>query len=342
MDYFPLFMQVSGAECLVVGGGEVAARKAAMLVRAGAVVHVVSPSTSLAMQELLHASPTSRHSAREYTDADLADVHLVIAATDDRSVNARVSSDARARRIPVNVVDDPELCSFIMPAIVDRSPLMIAVSSAGASPVLARMARGRIEAAIPAQFGPLASLCSTLRSEAQSELPDVHARRRFWETALEGSVAELAFEGKLEEAERELRALLSRWKVASTYEAPGEVYLIGVGPNDPDLVSFRALRSMERADLVLAAAHVGEEVLDLCRRDAPRERYVDDSPEVGTLVVLRAIAAAKNGECVCVLGLGDAFRTPGGEDLRSRLTAAGLICHVVPGVSAAAPIDAHT
>jgi uroporphyrin-III C-methyltransferase/precorrin-2 dehydrogenase/sirohydrochlorin ferrochelatase len=332
VDYFPLFMQVSGAECLVVGGGEVAARKASMLLRAGAVVHVVSPELSAGMREVLLAEQT-RHSARGYESSDLDDVHLVIAATDDRPLNARVSSDARGHRIPVNVVDDPELCTFIMPAIVDRSPLVIAVSSAGASPVLARFARGKIEAAIPAQFGPLAALCNRLRSEVRGQLPDLQSRRRFWETALEGAVAELAFAGRIDEAERELRSLLASWARNAEIHVHGEVFLIGVGPNDPELVSFRALRSMERAELVLAASHVSEEILDLCRRDAPRERYVDDSPEVMPLVALRAIAAARSGARVCVLGVGDAFRSARGEDLRSRLVAAGLICHVVPGVS---------
>jgi uroporphyrin-III C-methyltransferase/precorrin-2 dehydrogenase/sirohydrochlorin ferrochelatase len=333
VDYFPLFMHVSGAECLVVGGGEVAARKAAMLLRAGAVVHVVSPSLSSAMHELvLHGQPV-RHSARGYEPSDLECARLVIAATDDRTLNAQVSSEARAQRIPVNVVDDPELCTFIMPAIVDRSPLVIAVSSEGASPVLARLARGKIEAALPAHLGPLATLCSTLRSDVRAQLPDVQTRRRFWETALEGPVAELAFAGRLEEAERELRSLLASWARNASSNTHGEVFLVGVGPNDPELVSFRALRSMARAELVLAASRVSEAILDLCRRDAHRERYVDDSPEVMPLVALRAIAAARSGARVCVLGIGDAFRSARGEDLRSRLIAAGLFCHVVPGIS---------
>jgi uroporphyrin-III C-methyltransferase/precorrin-2 dehydrogenase/sirohydrochlorin ferrochelatase len=332
VDYFPLFMQLSAAECLVVGGGEVAARKAAMLLRAGAVVHVVSPELSAGMQEVLEGEAT-RHSARGYERADLERVHVVIAATDDRTLNAQVSSDCRVQRIPVNVVDDPELCSFIMPAIVDRSPLVIAVSSAGASPVLARLARGKIEAAIPAQFGPLAALCSRLRSDVRAQLPDVQSRRRFWEAALEGPVAELAFANRIDEAERELRGLLSGWAHQTSADTPGEVFLVGVGPNDPELVSFRALRSMERAELVLAASRVSEAIVDLCRRDATRERYVDDSLEIMPLVALRAIAAARSGARVCVLGVGDAFRSPRGEDLRARLVAAGLICHVVPGVS---------
>jgi uroporphyrin-III C-methyltransferase/precorrin-2 dehydrogenase/sirohydrochlorin ferrochelatase len=340
VDYFPLFMHVQGTECLVVGGGEVAARKSAMLLRAGALVHVVSPDLSAGMHELLHGDAThtapntnARHSARVYQSADLDRVQLAIAATSDREINLRVSSDARARRVPVNVVDDSELCTFIMPAIVDRSPLMIAISSAGASPVLARLARGKVEAALPAQFGPLATLCSKLRSEVRAQLPDIQARRQFWEHALEGSVAELTFAGRTEEAERELRALLAAWVCRAPVHANGEVFLVGVGPNDPELVSFRALRAMERAELVLAASRVSEPILDLCRRDAPRERYVDDSPEVMPLVALRAIAAAKSGARVCVLGIRDAFRSPRGEDLRARLVAAGLICHVVPGVS---------
>ncbi len=343
MDYFPLFMHVRGAECLVVGGGEVAARKSTMLLRAGAHVHVVSPELSPAMHELLHgdashppvdpAARVVRHSGRGYQSSDLEPAHLVVAATSDRELNTRVSNEARARRIPVNVADDPELCTFIVPAIVDRSPLMIAISSAGASPVLARVARTKVEAVIPAQFGPLAQLCSALRSEVRAQFPDLRARRRFWEQALEGPVAELAFAGRTEEAERELRALLAASGRNAPVNSHAEVFLIGVGPNDPELVSFRALRAMERAELVLAASRVSEPILDLCRRDAPRERYVDDSSEVMRIVALRAIAAAKSDTRVCVLGMGDAFRSPRGEDLRARLVAAGLIVHVVPGVS---------
>lgn len=325
-------MQVRDAACLVVGGGEVAARKAAMLLRAGAQLHVVAPELSPGMHDVVLEAAT-RHSARGYEPGDVAEARLVIAATDDRELNARVSSDARAQRVPVNVVDDPELCTFIMPAIVDRSPLVIAVSSTGASPVLARLARGKIEAAIPAQFGPLAKLCSALRSEVRASLPDVQTRRRFWETALEGVVAELAFAGRIDDAERELRAQLRAATAGAAADRAGEVFLVGVGPNDPELVSFRALRSMERAELVLAASHVSEPILDLCRRDAPRERYVDDSPEVLPLVALRATAAARSGARVCVLGVGDAFRSPSGADLCARLEAAGIVCHVVPGVN---------
>jgi uroporphyrin-III C-methyltransferase/precorrin-2 dehydrogenase/sirohydrochlorin ferrochelatase len=330
VDYFPLFMHVQGAECLVVGGGEVAARKAATLLRAGAVVHVVAPQLAPGMYDVLHEA-SAKHSARSYQERDLDSVWLVVAATDDRELNARVSRDARARRVPVNVVDDPALCTFIMPAIVDRSPLVVAVSSTGASPVLARLARGKIEAAIPARYGPLARLCSALRSEVRAQLPDLAARRRFWESVLEGSVAELVFAGRDAEAEAELRRLLAESEGAPAER--GEVFLVGVGPNDPDLVSFKALRAMERADLVLASARVSEAILDLCRRDAVRERFVDFSPEVMPLVALRAGAAARTGARVCVLGVGDAFRSATGDELRVRLTAAGLRWHLVPGVA---------
>lgn len=337
-------MHVRGVECLVVGGGEVAARKSTMLLRAGARVHFVSPELSPAMHEVLHGDASYdpsvessarpvRHSVRGYRSSDLDPAHLVVAATSDRELNMRVSQEARARRIPVNVADDPELCTFIMPAIVDRSPLMIAISSAGTSPVLARVARTKVEAAIPAQFGPLATLCSSLRSEVRAQFPDLQARRRFWEQALEGPVAELAFAGRIDEAERELRALLAASARGTPVNSHAEVFLIGVGPNDPELVSFRALRAMERAELVLAASRVSEPILDLCRREAPRERYVDDSSEVMRLVALRTIAAAKGGNRVCVLGIRDAFRSPRGEDLRARLVAAGVIVHVVPGIS---------
>jgi len=234
--------------------------------------------------------------------------------------------------VPVNVVDDPELCSFIVPAIVDRSPLVIAISTAGASPVLARITRGHIEAAVPAQFGALAQLCSALRSEVGARLPDLQQRRRFWEATLEGPVAELALAGSIDAAERELRRNLLAHAADQAVEC-GEVFLVGVGPNDADLVSFRALRLMQRAELVLAASHVAESILDLCRRDAAREKFVDVTPEVLPLVAIRAIGAARGGARVCVLGVGDAFRNPRGVELQARITHAGLPCHIVPGVA---------
>jgi uroporphyrin-III C-methyltransferase / precorrin-2 dehydrogenase / sirohydrochlorin ferrochelatase len=294
-------------------------------------VHVVAPELSAGMHDVLEGASAS-HSARGYLAEDLASVVLVVAATDDRPLNARISSDARARRVPVNVVDDPELCTFIVPAIVDRSPLVVAISTGGASPVLARITRGRIEAAVPAQFGALAELCSALRPEVSARLPDLQQRRRFWETVLEGPVAELALAGSSAAAKRELRSSLEA-QASELVARQGEVLLVGVGPNDPDLVAFRALRSMQRAELVLAAARVAESILDLCRRDAARERFVDVTPEVLPLVAIRAIAAARGGARVCVLGVGDAFRNPRGAELQGRITHAGLPCHIVAGVA---------
>jgi uroporphyrin-III C-methyltransferase/precorrin-2 dehydrogenase/sirohydrochlorin ferrochelatase len=331
VDYLPLFMNVQGSPCLVVGGGEVAARKAALLARAGAELHVVAPELSPGMREVLEAA-SGKHSARGYEPSDVASVQLVIAATGDRELNARISQDARAQRVPINVVDDPELCSFIMPAIVDRSPLLVAISTGGASPVLARLTRGRIETAVSAEFGALARLCMELRAEVSAQLPDVQRKRRFWETVLDGPVAELALSGRLDAARQGLLEALQATVAGEPIEH-GEVFLVGIGPNDPELVSFRAVRLMQRAELVLSAVRVSESILDLCRRDAAREKFVDVAPDVMPLVAMRAVRAARGGQRVCVLGVGDPFRSGAGADLRARLVSAGLICHVVPGVS---------
>lgn len=330
MEYFPLFMNVQGNACLVVGGGEVAARKAALLLRAGAQLRVVAAQLSVAMREVMQGA-SATHSARSYQASDLDGVQLAIAASGDSALDALVSQEARARCVPVNVVDAPELCSFVMPAIVDRSPVIVAISTAGASPVLARLTRGRLEGALPAELGALARLCSSLRAEVAAALPEVQQRRRFWESTLEGRVAELAFAGRLEAAEASLREALQAC-VAGTHGTPGEVFLIGVGPNDPELISFRALRLMQRAELVLAAASVSESILDLCRRDAAREKFVDIAPDVTRLLALRIVRAARAGQRVCVLGPGDAFRSPVGGELQARLAAENLSCQIVPGV----------
>ncbi|HEX4351616.1 MAG TPA: NAD(P)-dependent oxidoreductase, partial [Polyangiales bacterium] len=208
MDYFPMFMDLRGERCLVVGGGDVAARKASLLLRAEARVIVVAPELSESMQAL-GSHPALEHEARAYEEPDLDNVVLVIAATDDREVNARISDDAAAQRLPVNVVDDPELCSFIVPAFVERSSVVVAIGTSGHAPVLARMLRGQIESVLPERYGDLVDLCARLRPDVQSRLPDVHRRRRYWESVLEGEPAELVFRGERDRAEAALREALS-------------------------------------------------------------------------------------------------------------------------------------
>jgi uroporphyrin-III C-methyltransferase/precorrin-2 dehydrogenase/sirohydrochlorin ferrochelatase len=321
-------MNLREQPCLVVGGGDVAARKAALLLRAAAQVTLVAPALErevLAMQ----TSPQLRCEERAYRSSDVAQVVLVVAASGDRALDAQVSADARALRLPINVVDAPALCSFIVPALVERASLTIAIGTAGSAPVLARLVRGRLEAALPERYGDLVELCARLREEVRARLPDVNARRRFWEENLEGGPAELVFRGELAAAESALRAALSQPSAAESRQ--GEAYLIGAGPNDPELVSFRGQRLLQRAELVLYASDVAEVIVDLSRRDAQRESFsasLDPAP-----LLQRVAANVRAGQRVCVLARGDYFRSPAGMRFAARAAELGVPCQVIPGIA---------
>jgi uroporphyrin-III C-methyltransferase/precorrin-2 dehydrogenase/sirohydrochlorin ferrochelatase len=339
MDFLPIFMNIRGQRCLVVGGGEVAARKTALLQEAGADILVVSPalSSSLAGQ-LQQGRVTYREGTFEA--ADLDGVILVIAATDDEAVNRQVSALARARALPVNVVDNPELCSFIVPSIIDRSPVQIAVSTGGASPVLARLLRTRLESLIPSTYGRLATMVDGFRDRVKARFTEVNARRNFWEQVLEGRIAELVFAGKDEDAEAELEKALA----AGGEQKVGEVYLIGGGPGDPDLLTFRALRLMQKADVVVHDRLISKEVLELTRRDAERiyvgkERDNHSVPQDQINQLL--VDLAKQGKRVCRLKGGDPFVFGrGGEEIET-LTENGVNFQVVPAITAALGASAY-
>jgi uroporphyrin-III C-methyltransferase / precorrin-2 dehydrogenase / sirohydrochlorin ferrochelatase len=332
VDYFPAFLDVREKRCVVVGGGEVAARKASLLLRARASVRVIAPTLSEGMQALLTQSGL-QHEPRDYTRADLDGAVLVIAATNDRVVNARVSSDAQALRLPVNVVDAPELCSFIVPAFVERSSVLVAIGTGGGAPVLARLLRGRIESVLPERYGDLVDLCARLRQEVRARLPDVHARRRFWEDSLEGLPAELVFRGEGAAGETALRAALEHATGRAGQPVDGEAYLIGVGPNDPELVCFRALRLLQRAELVLHSAQVSDAIVNLSRRDATRSVFAEPLEAAADGVVPRIAAAMQAGQRVCVLAPGDAFREPAGRRFAASAIERGVPCQVIAGIA---------
>src|SRR5690606_17104512 len=242
MDFLPLFHQLNGRLVLLVGGGDVALRKARLLREAGADLRVVAPEVEPALRELSTQGQGECH-LRGYRTEDLDGVVLVIAATDDRDINALVSAEAQARYLPVNAVDAPDLCTVIFPAIVDRSPLMIAISSGGHAPVLARLTRARIETLFPHTWGRLAQLAQRFRDKVKAAFPGINQRRVFWEDAFQGDIAERVFAGRDAEAEQLLIARLQEQK-GQSYR--GEVYLVGAGPGDPDLLTFRALRLMQQ------------------------------------------------------------------------------------------------
>ncbi|HEB95909.1 MAG TPA: uroporphyrinogen-III C-methyltransferase [Sedimenticola thiotaurini] len=340
MDHLPVFLDVSDRTCLVIGGGEVAARKVSLLLKCGARVQVVAPELCDSLQRLARDGGIA-HLPRGFRDGDLDDAHLVIAATDDAAVNRRVSELAGARRIPVNVVDQPALCSFIVPSIIDRSPVVAAVSTGGASPVLARLIRSRLETLIPAAYGRLAELASRFRERVKQRFASPAERRRFWEQVLEGGVAERVFSGHMEEAEAAMEQALAS---ESPERRMGEVYLVGGGPGDPDLISFRALRLMQQADVVVHDRLVAEPILEMTRRDAERiyvgkerDHHAMRQEEINQLLV----KLAKEGKRVVRLKGGDPFIFGRGGEEIDTLSAEGIPFQVVPAVTAASGCAAY-
>ncbi|MDP3815286.1 siroheme synthase CysG [Pseudomonas sp.] len=339
MDFLPLFHKLQDRLVLVVGGGEVALRKARLLSDAGARLRVVAPGVCDELSEMAVAG-SGEVLLRDYQQADLQGVALVIAASDDEPLNARISEQAQALGIPVNVVDAPKLCSVIFPAIVDRSPLIVAVTSGGDAPVLARLIRAKIETWIPATYGQLAGLAKRFRVRVKELFPDVQQRRVFWEDVFQGPIAESVFAGKLQEGERQLEA-----KIAGTApRALGEVYLVGAGPGDPDLLTFRALRLMQQADVVLYDRLVAPAIIELCRRDAERI-YVGKQRAEHALpqeqINQRLVSLAKEGKRVLRLKGGDPFIFGRGGEEIEELAAHGIPFQVVPGITAASGCAAY-
>jgi len=335
MDFLPIFLDLRDRPCLVVGGGEVADRKSSLLLRAGARVTVVSPQLC---QVLARRSAAGEivHLERRYADGDLDGFRIAFACTDDRAVNAAVSSAAQALNIPVNVADDPALCSFIMPSIIDRSPVVAAVSTGGTSPVLARLIRMRLEQMIPSAYGRLATFVEGFRERVKTRFASGRERKAFWEMVLQGPIAERVLSGQEPAAHDAMEAALNGPPGDC---CRGEVYLVGGGPGDPDLLTSRALRLMQQADVVVHDRLVSQAVLDLTRRDAERiyvgkerDRHALPQEQINELLA----RLAKEGRRVLRLKGGDPFIFGrGGEEIETLMTE-GVPFQVVPGITAAA------
>lgn len=339
MDYLPIFLDVKGKKCLVIGGGDISLRKTSLLVQAGALVTIVSPELAPEFANLAGII----HIADRYKSAYLAGHTLVIAATDEQETNELVSKDSMLLDIPVNVVDSPSLCTFIVPSILDRSPIVVAFSSGGASPVLIRMLRGKLETMIPNAYSKLASFSARFRSLVKTNISNPSKRRIFWENVFEGPIAEKIFSDDESSAESMLHAMIENEKSGNPNPV-GEVYLVGAGPGDPDLLTFKALRLMQKADVVLYDNLVSKPILEMTRRDADRifvgkMRGNHTLPQEGINDLL--VRLALEGKRVLRLKGGDPFIFGRGGEEIEKLAEHKINFQVVPGITAASGVSTY-
>lgn len=339
MDIFPISLKLQQQPCLIVGGGHIAYRKAVLLHKAGAVIHVIAPDIDANLLQLVEESQGQYIQALYPAQMQLNDYRLVIAATDDYTVNTQVFEDCEALKILVNSVDDPPHCRFMVPAIVDRSPLVISVASNGTSPVLSRQIRTQLETTIPHGMGKLAEFSGKWRAAVKAKISNPDERRVFWEDLYASPLKEQVFHDNLAEADRLIEQALLEWKTPK-----GEVYLVGAGPGDPELLTLKALRLMQQADVVIYDRLVSPAIMELCRRDATKI-YVGKArsnhavPQEGINALL--VEYASKGQRVCRLKGGDPFIFGrGGEEIQE-LFAAGVPFQVVPGITAASGCSAY-
>lgn len=342
MDYLPIFADLKQRPVLVVGGGDVAARKVSLLQRAGAEIRIVAQSLSPELEQQRQQGRVL-WLGKTFDPQQLDDVFLAIAATDDNALNAAVFAEADKRRVLANVVDDQPRCSFIFPSIIDRSPLVVAVSSSGQAPVLARLLREKLEALLPASLGQMAQVAGRWRGQVKQRLASIGERRRFWENTFGGRFATLVANGQTAQAERQLEQDLHRFATGDE-GTQGEIALVGAGPGDVGLLTLRGLQVMQQADVVLYDHLVSGEILDLVRRDAER---ICVGKRAGAHSVIQEetnrllVELAQQGKRVVRLKGGDPFIFGrGGEELQVA-AAAGIPFQVVPGVTAAAGATAY-
>ena len=344
MDHLPVFFNVKNRKIIVVGGSTAAARKADLALRAGAQVTVFAPALDGEFIDIKN-HPGFTHLTRQLAEQDLVDCVLIYGAAEDPDIDSRVHAMAKAARVPVNIPDTIPLCDFITPAILDRSPIVVGISSGGASPIMARAIKAQLETQIPASFGKLAAFVGRFRDQVAARLTNGADRLRFWERSIEGTAADLLLAGDEERAGAQLLKDLD--EAASSADGPrmGEVYLVGAGPGDPDLLTFRALRLMQRADVVLYDRLIGDQIMNLVRRDAERI-YVGKLPQqhiVPQEEISRMLAQlAKQGKRVLRLKGGDPFIFGrGGEEIEV-LASEGIPFQIVPGITAAAGASTYS
>ena len=339
MDIFPISLKLQQQSCLIVGGGRIAYRKAVLLVKAGAVIDIISPEIDANLLEVIQQCGGQYIQAPYSASLSLRYYRLVIAATDDQAVNQAVFEACEADNVLVNSVDDPPHCRFMVPAIIDRSPLVVSIATNGASPVLSRQIRTQLEASIPHGMGKLADFSGKWRSTVKAKIMNPDERRIFWEELYVSPLKEQVFNDNLAEADRLITQALMQWE-----KPKGEVYLVGAGPGDPELLTLKALRLMQQADVVIYDRLVSAPIMELCRRDAEKiyvgkARSNHSVPQDGINALL--VKYASEGKRVCRLKGGDPFIFGrGGEEIQE-LFAAGVAFQVVPGITAASGCSAY-
>lgn len=334
MQYYPIFIDIAGHDCLVVGGGPIALRKIRLQRLAGAKITVIAPEICRALATEFGAEII--HKKREFLPTDITGYRLVTAATNNHKVNAQISKLAKSQNIPVNVIDQPELCSFITPAIIDRSPVLVAISTSGSAPVLARQLRTQIEALLSPNIAKLAKLMRNTRKQVRELIPREQTRRRFWEHIINGRVARHFEAGRNQDAQHAFEHALK--DVESNNLESGDVSLIGAGPGDPDLLTLKALRLMQQADVILHDRLVSREILNLARRDAERiyvgKRRADHAMPQGEINA-QLFELASQGKRVVRLKGGDPFIFGRGGEEIDLLAKHNIPFQIVPGITAA-------
>ena len=339
MDIFPISLKLQQQPCLIVGGGHIAYRKALLLAKAGAVIDVIAPEIEAALLQIVQNTQGRYVQAAFSPELALRRYRLVIAATDDPETNRQVFELCEADNVLVNSVDDIPHCRFMVPAIIDRSPLVISVASNGTSPVLSRQIRTQLESSIPHGMGKLAEFSGKWRSAVKAKIANPDERRIFWEDLYASPLKEQVFNDNIAEADRLIEQALLEWQ-----QPKGEVYLVGAGPGDPELLTLKALRLMQQADVVIYDRLVSAPIMELCRRDAEKI-YVGKArsnhavPQEGINALL--VKYASEGKRVCRLKGGDPFIFGRGGEEIEELFAAGVAFQVVPGITAASGCSAY-
>ncbi len=338
VQYLPIFTKLDNKPVLVVGGGEVALRKCRAFLKARASVTLVAPWFCDELKEHAHNNEVTLIDAY-FDESHLDGKMLVIAATDRDEVNNNVFELANARNVFVNVVDDQPKCTFIFPSIVDRDPITIAISSAGTAPVLARRLREKLETLIPHHIGPLATLVGGFRDKVKKRFKHFSDRRQFWEGVFDSSVVSKVQTGDTQAAQQQLEQMLD-----AKAEPEGEVYVVGAGPGDPELLTLKALQLMQQADVVVYDFLVSDEIMELVRRDADLicvGKRLGDHSVVQDDTNQMLVDLAKQGKKVCRIKGGDPFiYGRGGEEVQV-LAANNVNYQIVPGITAAAGCSAY-